>query len=137
MVNILDISKSDVKEILEAHESEDTLTIILSLQDELEEGYNNDSDAKVNIETKEGQRKLKWNVFCLVEELFELTNEFKNRPWADTEYLVDKDHIMEELADVSFFFLRLINMLGISPEKFLELVVRKYLVNKFRVRSQY
>jgi len=92
---------------------------------------------RVDIQSREGQELIKKTVFCLVEELFELTNSLKNRLWTQTQYEVDLPRLYDELADAAIFFVILAHQLHLDPESFLEIVMRKIIVNKFRVRSGY
>jgi len=103
--------------------------------------YTNNTDSKlwsrVDLSTKEGQMTVKWTVLCAVEELFELINAMKNRPWVQSEYLVDVNRLYDELADAIAFIIVLSYQLGLDPKKLADIVVRKVVVNEFRIRSKY
>lgn len=136
-MNILDV---DLKEV-EARRKKysDKLECLFGEIRSLAEKFNEiyDSELKVNIYTKEGQKKLKWTILCAAEELFELANCLKNRPWMQTEYEVDINQIYDELADTFNFLILLCLQLGLDPDKLVDIVLRKVIVNEFRIRSKY
>jgi len=92
---------------------------------------------RVDLQSREGQELIKRTVFCLAEELFELTNALKNRPWTQTQYETDIPRLLDELADATIFLIILAHQLGLDAETFLEIVMRKIIVNEWRVETGY
>ena len=131
-MNILDV---DVEDLKKRFSKTDKLAAMMSLQKELAEKYG--LNLPVNLNTKEGQRTIRNLVFCLVEELFEMTNTLKNREWTKTELPVDLNHFFEELSDSLLFFIELMVAVGLSPQECFDLYLKKYKVNLFRQRTQY
>lgn len=136
-MNILDVDPKEVEARRKKYSDklECLFGEIRSLAEKFNEIY--DSELKVNIYTKEGQKKLKWTILCAAEELFELANCLKNRPWMQTEYEVDINQIYDELADTFNFLILLCLQLGLDPDKLVDIVLRKVIVNEFRIRSKY
>jgi len=129
MVNIKQV---DPTPILEKFKDRDMLEAIFELI-----GTQNNTWQHLNLETREGQRGWKEILFCLTEELYEAANVLKSRPWVQTEYQLDWDHLYDELADALWFFVALLQASGLDAKKTFEILVRKYLVNDFRRRSKY
>jgi len=136
-MNILLVDSREVEKIKKKYS--DKLEAIFSEVEKLAEEYNSIYDAELRVDpnTKDGQRKLKWTIMCAAEELFELANCLKNRPWMQTEYPVDVNQIFDELADTFNFMILLCIQLGLDPEKLTDIILRKILVNKFRIESKY
>jgi len=119
----------------------DKLDAIWKEIENLQTLYHNSTESKLwvrpDLNTKEGQKLVKWTILCAVEELFELANALKNRPWVQSEYLVDVNRLYDEVADAVIFLVILFHQLGLDPEKLSDIVIRKVVVNEFRVRSRY
>jgi len=129
VVNILDVNVDDLKE---KYKGRDKLETIFELVDQ------QNSSLKVkDLNTKEGQRAWKEILFCLTEELYEAANVLKNRPWVQTEYTVDYNHLYDELADSIWFFTALLRASGLDAERAFEIFLRKWKVNNFRRESGY
>jgi len=131
MVNILDVDISD----LMTKRPSDSWKWIYNLQAELNEKFG--AFKPLDINTKEGQAQFKEILFALVEELFEAANVLKNRKWAKTEYPVDLNHLYDELADAFGFMITLFQCIGLTADQVIELYLRKYKVNLFRLQSNY
>lgn len=133
MVNIANV---DVSEEMERWKDEDKLEALFEVMREAQEEYEW-NQSEIDINTKEGQEKIKKMIYYCVEELFELSNEMKQRPWAKTEYQVDEMHVRDEIADSVAFLLVIILQCGLDAEELFEIVVRKMKVNEMRRRSKY
>ena len=129
MVNILDVSIDDLKEKLRGKDKLEVLFQLVSEQ--------NSTWSIKDLNTKEGQRYWKEILFCLTEELYEAANVLKNRPWVQTEYTVDYNHLYDELADSIWFFIALLQASGLDADKAFEIFLKKWKVNSFRKESGY
>jgi len=130
-MNIIDV---DIDDILEKYKGQDKLETMYNLQKNLAVGYGVEPKS---IDTKEGQNQIKHLVFCCVEEMFEMTNTLKNRPWTKTEVPVDRQHFLDELADMLAFFMELLVMTGLTVDEIFEIYLRKLKINRFRRESGY
>jgi NTP pyrophosphatase (non-canonical NTP hydrolase) len=93
---------------------------------------------EINVDTREGQEKLRKLFWYMIEELFEAVNALKNdREWVRTEYEIDRWRIYDEIADALGFFITICRYLGLDPMKLYEIYLRKFKVNMFRVESKY
>lgn len=140
MVNILDPwVVEEARKRLRSHS--DLLKTIWAEVEKLQIQYHSNTESKLwqqpDLNSKDGQKLVKWTIFCLAEELFELANALKNRPWVNTEYPVDVNRLYDELADAAIFFIILCHQLRLSPEKLAEIVIRKAVVNEWRIKSKY
>lgn len=75
--------------------------------------------------------------YSIVNAIGNLCNLLKNRPWAQSNYLVsmhDFDLRLGELWDV---FWTVVSSLGITEEKLFDLFERKYLCNLWRIKTGY
>jgi len=92
----------------------------------------------IDLDTREGQEKLRRLLWFTIEELFEAVNVLKNsRDWVRTEYEVDLLHLYDEIADALGFLITVLRYLGLDARKTYELFLRKWKVNMFRVESNY
>jgi len=131
-MNILDV---DPGEIFERFKNTDKLSALFKMQRELMKGFG--MTDSIVLETRKGQEEFRRFVYYIIEELIEGANLLKIRPWTRTEVTVDKMHVYEELIDALMFMIELFIKLGIDEKKLFELFARKYLVNMFRIRSNY
>lgn len=128
-MNILDVDPTSLKEKLKGM---DKLEAMFSLVQEQNFIFN-----KASIDTIIGQEEWRKILYFLVEELFEAANCLKIRPWTQSEYAIDYNHLYDELADSIWFFVCLLIKSGLDPEKTFDIFLRKYLVNEFRRKSGY
>ncbi|RLI87890.1 MAG: hypothetical protein DRP01_00725 [Archaeoglobales archaeon] len=131
-MNILDV---DPGEVFERFKNTDKLSALFKMQRELMKGFG--MTDSIVLETRKGQEEFRRFVYYIIEELIEGANLLKIRPWTRTEVTVDKMHVYEELIDALMFMIELFIKLGIDEKKLFELFARKYLVNMFRIRSNY
>ena len=75
--------------------------------------------------------------YSIIEKIGYLCNLLKNRPWAQSNYLVSMTDFNERLDDLWLSFWRMIYNLGISRDEVFELFERKYEVNKWRIKTGY
>ena len=135
MVNILDVNIDDLLEEFKKS-GKDKLQFLFELQRELCKKADPEL-LKRDIYTKEGQDKVKQYIFYCAEELFELSNKMKARPWVKTIYLPDVNEIYDEIADAFLMIILVCLSLGIDADKIFELCLRKYKVNVFRNETNY
>ena len=83
------------------------------------------------------QEYLKSLFYRIVTELVEASECLKSKPWKQSEVLVDKDHLFEELSDCFHFFLELCICLEITSEKLFQLYFKKHEVNSWRIETNY
>ena len=127
----------------------DRLLEIFKRQEELEDRYAPIEDNRgfyvasrpLNIQDRFDQEAFRiWNQF-LVEELFEATGLLKNKPWKQTEKLVDEPQFDEEMSDAVHFFLKLWLLRHGTAEAASEALYRQYMgkseINKQRQETNY
>lgn len=127
----------------------DRLLEVFKRQEELEDRYAPIEDKRgfyvaprpLNIQDRFDQESFRiWNQF-LVEELFEATNLLKNKPWKQTEKLVDEEKFDEEMGDAVHFFLKLWLLRHGTAESAAEALYHQYMgkseINKQRQETNY
>jgi hypothetical protein len=75
--------------------------------------------------------------YYIVDDIGNLCNLLKNRPWAQSNYLVSMYDFDERLKTLWSTFWNTIGWLGITKEQLFEMFERKYEVNKFRIKTGY
>ena len=75
--------------------------------------------------------------YYIVDDIGNLCNLLKNRPWAQSNYLVSMYDFNERLKTLWSTFWNVIGWLGITKEQLFEMFERKYEVNKFRIKTGY
>ena len=75
--------------------------------------------------------------YMIIDDIGNLCNLLKNRPWAQSNYLVSMYDFNERLETLWYDFWKVMSQLGIKPEKLFELFERKYEVNKWRIKTGY
>ena len=75
--------------------------------------------------------------YLIVQDIGNLCNLLKNRPWAQSNYLVSMVDFNNRLHDLWDTFWKVIWWLGLSSKKVFELFERKYEVNKWRIKTGY
>ena len=81
--------------------------------------------------------RIKGLFYDIVDDIGDLCNLLKNRPWAQSNYLVsmyDFDLRSKKLWHTFWFSLA---RLGLTKETIFDMFERKYEVNRFRIRSGY
>ena len=91
----------------------------------------------VDIDTLEGQNKIRESIFYLVHELFEASEWMKIKPWRKTIIKTDVVEFKKEIADATHFFLQLCIILGINAKELYDLYFDKYLENIRRINDNY
>jgi len=133
-MNILDISEEEVKEFLSRFKSKDKLDLMFEIHDYLNNDY---KIKKIDLDSKEGQNLLRLYVYFMIEELMEMMNTFKSRPWTKTDYPIDMNRVRDEFADFLGFLIQVAKLLNFSSNDLLDIYVRKMIVNKFRIETNY
>lgn len=75
--------------------------------------------------------------YNLVHRVGWTCNLLKNRPWAQSNYLVDLLQFKERMTDLWIYFWTWIGSLGINKIMLFDLFERKVEVNRFRIKSGY
>lgn len=75
--------------------------------------------------------------YWIVDDIGNLCNLLKNRPWTQSNYLVSMNDFNKRLHKLWETFWNIIGWLGIKEKELFEMFERKYLVNKFRIKSNY
>jgi len=136
-MNILHVSDALVAEKKKQYAPEgatDSFDLFFKIGKDYMQKYNT---YPVNIHTKDGQEQVRKIVFAQVEELMEMMNVLKNKSWCQEEYPVDEEHLVEELCDFWAFTIQLLLLLDLDKEKFVDLYLKKLVVNEFRLKSKY
>lgn len=77
------------------------------------------------------------DVYPVIEAVGYLCNLLKNRPWAQSNYLVSMLDFNERLEDLWFKFWKFLGNMKLQSKDVFELFWRKYQVNKFRIETGY
>lgn len=78
------------------------------------------------------------NIFYdIVNDIGDLCNLLKNRPWAQSNYLVSMYDFDIRLHKLWETFWSVLARLALSKEQIFEMFERKYLVNKWRIKTGY
>ena len=75
--------------------------------------------------------------YYIVDAIGDLCNLLKNRPWAQSNYLVSMYDFNEKLKYLWTIYWSVIGWLGIKKEQLFEMFERKYEVNKWRIKTHY
>ena len=75
--------------------------------------------------------------YTIVDAIGNLCNLLKNRPWAQSNYLVSLSDFDQRLKELWVVFWSVINWMEIPKEKIFDMFERKYLVNRFRISTGY
>ena len=75
--------------------------------------------------------------YVLVEDVGKVCNLLKNRPWAQSNYLVSILDLNKELNNLWMDFWMVMTSMGLSRDKLFELFERKFEVNKWRIHTGY
>lgn len=92
---------------------------------------------KLNYLLKFQQSKIKAYFYTLVEDVGSLCNLLKNRPWAQSNFLVSMEDFNERLKILWRDFWLTMKLFGLDCNTIYELFERKYLVNKWRIKTGY
>ena len=82
-------------------------------------------------------KKLGVLLYWVIDKVGYLCNLLKNRPWAQSNYLVSLYDFDIRLKDLWDTFWCVLGQIGLSDEKLFELFERKYLVNLWRIKTGY
>lgn len=75
--------------------------------------------------------------YNIIDKVGYLCNLLKNRPWAQSNYLVSLYDFNKRIYDLWVSFWNMLKNFGISKSLLFELFERKYIVNKWRIRTGY
>ena len=75
--------------------------------------------------------------YPVIEKVGGLCNLLKNRPWTQSNYLVSLTDFEKSLENLWIEYWKMIKVLGINKYMIFELFERKYLVNKWRMKTGY
>ena len=93
----------------------------------------------VDISTKTGQKECRDIGLNSIEEFFEalahLKNWKKHRKSEVQEF--DRAAFLEELSDMTHYFVELLLMLGVTPEEFYCAYMKKGEINEKRIKGNY
>lgn len=76
-------------------------------------------------------------VYPVIEQVGYLCNLLKNRPWAQSNYLVSLTDFDERLSDLWTIFWVFLAHMKLTKEDVFEMFYKKYKVNEHRVRTGY
>lgn len=83
------------------------------------------------------QQSILAGIVAVVESLGLAMNCLKNKPWKQTHMLTDVGRFTNLTAQSFFDYIRLLKLIGITPDDVYNLYFRKSEVNAFRQRSKY
>jgi hypothetical protein len=99
-------------------------------------GYNY-SDLQDWLIYVKGKKDLNYYMYSIIQEVGNTCNLLKNRPWKQSQYLVDL-YIFEHLfKNIWILFNILCCQVEIKEEELFEVWSLKYQVNKFRIKTRY
>lgn len=75
--------------------------------------------------------------YLIVNDIGDLCNLLKNRPWTQSNYLVSIYDFNNKLNILRIDFWKVLDKLNLKKEKIFELFEKKYLVNKWRIKTGY
>lgn len=75
--------------------------------------------------------------YSIIEKVGYLCNLLKNRPWAQSNYLVSIVDFEERLNDLWISFWSFLGKLKITKEDVFEIFYKKYKVNEYRMKTGY
>ena len=75
--------------------------------------------------------------YKIVDDIGDLCNLLKNRPWAQSNYLVSMYDFDKRLKQLWIDYWIMLAKLGLTKKKIFELFERKYLVNAWRIKTGY
>lgn len=75
--------------------------------------------------------------YKIIEQVGMLCNLLKNRPWSQSNYLVDMVLFEERLIDLWHYYFKVLNYIGIGQKELYDIFSRKFEVNKFRIKTHY
>jgi len=134
-VNIKDVDVAS--EYLEFAKGKDMMVALFDIVEATNEAYGDNLEELGSINTRETQAEIRHLAWCVIEEMCEAVNQLKTRRWTKTELKVDLEHYDDEVADTIIFFVKWLMAGGYTPERILDLVLRKSKVNVFRIKSGY
>ena len=77
------------------------------------------------------------HVYPIIEKVGYLCNLLKNRPWAQSNFLVSMVDFNERLESLWVEFWRFLDYMRVSPHDVFEMFWKKYQVNLHRIRTGY
>lgn len=121
----------------------DSLNFFLSAYIMIGVNFNNFMDPdKIFLSTKIGfkfndKKEIFAETYRVVEAVGYLCNLLKNRPWAQSNYLVSMLDFSNRLSELWEIFWGYLFKWGLTPEMIFEMFERKFEVNKFRIQTGY
>lgn len=94
-------------------------------------------NSKINLSDEKEHLWLYQNFYEIINDIGDLCNLLKNRPWAQSNYLVSMYDFDIRSKKLWHTFWHVIGMMGINKEEVFEMFERKYLVNKWRIKTGY
>ena len=83
------------------------------------------------------EQKIKILFYMIVDDIGDLCNLLKNRPWAQSNYLVSMLDFDIRLNKLWNTFWEVLHELHLTKEELFEMFERKYEVNRFRIKTGY
>ena len=112
----------------------DKLDLLFVKQSELMQKY---GIASVNINTQQGQNTIRAISMHLIEELCEIMHCLKNKNWVSYETEVDMPAMLDEVADLTHFYIEVMILLNQTPESLVQLYLKKHKTNLARIETKY
>lgn len=83
------------------------------------------------------KREYSIHVYPIIEKVGYLCNLLKNRPWAQSNFLVSMIDFNERLTSLWVEFWSFLNYMKVSPTEVFEMFWKKYQVNIYRINTGY
>jgi hypothetical protein len=97
----------------------------------LDNDYDDETNRKYRVQS------MQCELYNLIQDIGELTNVLKLRPWRQSQYPVDLMTFKQRWVEVWHQFWLMLRWQGFGFEEFKEVWSKKYQVNKFRIDSNY
>lgn len=92
---------------------------------------------EANLNTHTGQDTVREIIFYLTQEIYEAAEWMKHKPWRQNPPPFNVKEFEMEIADIMHFFLELLIVCDIGPEKLFKLYSDKMEINKKRQENKY
>lgn len=92
---------------------------------------------RIDLGSFEEKQALKISFYDIVDDIGDLCNLLKNRPWAQSNYLVSMLDFDARAKKLWVTFWDTLGRIGITDEELFDLFERKYLVNLWRIKTGY
>lgn len=118
----------------------DSLNFFLSSYIMLDVNFNDFEDPSILLsgdKTIFTEDEIKLSFYNIVDDIGDLCNLLKNRPWSQSNYLVSMYDFNIRLKKLWDTYWKVISDLGLRPNDIFTMFEKKYEVNKWRIKTGY